>query len=410
MNSLAKDRTNRTARRAAWLTWAVTMALLLVGLWLTRLNRLAPERYLAEFILPVMLGGLAYATVGALITARRPANRIGLLLAVTGLSEGVMMNIHQYARYTLVTNPGAGLPGGELLAWLNIWIWVPQSALFVVFLPLLFPDGRLPSPRWRWALWLVIAALVALTFTVAITPGPIDNSLAEVQNPYVPAWSASVLPWLTPLAAALTLAALAVAVAAPVARLRRAVGGERQQMKWFAFAAGIMVLCYLIPIAYYYPVFTEETWLSGLLLTVGVPVVPVAVGMAVLRYRLYEIDFLIRRTLIYSALTVALALVYLASVLVLQQAFRTLTGSTSALAVVASTLLMAALFSPLRGRIQHTIDRLFYRQKYDAGRVLAEFSAQAAAEVDLERLSALLAQNIEQSIQPESVSIWMKKG
>jgi len=375
----------------------------------TRLNELTLYRYIAEFIPSSVLGSLAFATVGLLITVRRPDNRIGWLLSAAGFSAGLTVMIQQYARYSLVTRPG-WLPGGELLGWMNLWIWVPQTALFLFYLPLLFPTGSLPSPRWRWSLWVSGAAAAAVALMLAISPGAVDNSLPEVVNPYVPAWSAQVLTWLEPLSTALVLTGMAAAVAAPLTRMARAQGLERQQTRVFAFAAAVMALAFLIPIIINYPNFTEQTWLSGLLLTVGVPVLPIAVGMAVLRYRLYDIEIIVRRTLVYFTLSILLVLGYLASVILLQDVIQAVTGDDSSLAVVFSTLLMALLFNPLRARTQRVIDRLFYRQKYDPAHVLVDFSGAVRSEVDLDRLEEMLVEQVGEIMKPESIALWMVRG
>ena len=385
--------------------WALggTIALDVVCLVLTRLNRLTPERYVVEFIISSVLGSLSFVIVGALITLRRPDNRVGWLLSAAGFSTALTVTIQQLTRYTLVTRPGS-LPGAEFLGWLNLWLWVPQTALFLLYLPLLFPNGQLPSPRWRWAIWVSAAAVAAVVMVVAISPGPVDDSLPEVNNPYVPAWSAQVLPWLEPMAAALILITMAATAVAPLYRMAHTQGLERQQTRVFAIAAGVMSLAFLIPIIIYYP---NHTWLSGLMLTVGIPILPIGVGMAVLRYRLYDIDIIARRTLIYFLLSLLLVLGYYACVIVLQSFIRAVSGANNSVAVVISTLLMALLFNPLRLRTQRVIDRLFYRQKYDPSRVLSDFSGAVRSEVDLNRLAGMLVEQVEETMHPENVSLWM---
>jgi hypothetical protein len=281
--------------------------------------------------------------------------------------------------------------------------------LIVFALPLVFPDERLPSPRWRWVVWLVIAAAVSFSVTMATTSGAIDASLPEVINPYTPAGGQEPLPWLTPVTAVLLLAGMASAIAAQVVRLRSASGVERLQIKWFAYSTAVLVIAFLIPIIVYYPNFTSQTRLSGILLAVTFPLLPVAIGIAVLRYRLYNIDVIIRRTLIYTTLTGALAFIYVVSVVLLQSLLSTLTGANNTLAIVASTLAIAALFNPLRLRVQRFIDTLFFRKKVDARLLLESFSRAARSEVDLERLTGLLLADTDESMQPENLSLWMRK-
>lgn len=398
----------RTGRPAFWLITGAGLLLAGLTLALTALNGLTLERYVAEFILAGLTGGLAFTVVGALIAGGRLENAIGRLLAASGLAFLFTSVLHQYVRYALVTRPGV-LPFGEPAAWLNAWLWVPIVCSFLFFLPLYFPDGRLPSTAWRWAPWVSGLATLLFTVILAITPGPIDASLLEVSNPYAPAWAEDALRWLHPLALLTGGIGLAAAVGAPAARLRWASGIERQQIKWFAYAVALLAGAYLLPVALYFPDFTQSSLLSGLLLAAALPLVPLAVGFAVLRYRLYEIDVIIRRTLLYSALSAVLALIYLGAVLLFQSVIIALSGTTGDLAVVASTLLIAALFHPLRRGLQRLIDLRFYRGKVDPARVLASFSAAARSEVDLERISVMLLDSVEESLQPEFLSLWMVK-
>lgn len=400
---------NQTSlRKLAWPAWALTLLVLAATLLLSRLNRLPALRYFDEFILANILGALGFATVGSLIVSRRAGSKIGWLMCVAGLGTGLETLIHQYVRYAWVTRPGT-LPAPDWLAWLNFWLWVPIYTLIVFFLPLVFPDERLPSPRWRWAVWLFIAAGAAFSVTMATTSGAVDASLPEVMNPYVPPGGREPLPWLTPVTAVLLLAGMAAAIAAQVTRLRSASGVERLQVKWFAYSTAILVIAFLIPIAAYYPNFTSQTRLSGMLLAITFPLLPVAIGIAVLRYRLYNIDVIIRRTLVYTTLTGTLAFIYVASVVLLQSLLGALTKANNTLAIVASTLAIAALFNPLRLRVQRFIDTLFFRKKVDARLLLESFSRAARSEMDLERLTGLLLADINESMQPENLSLWMLK-
>lgn len=395
-------------RAAGWAT--LTAAVLTAGacLALAALNGPTLERFFAEYIVARVTCALTFAAAGALLSARRPENRIAWLMCAVGTGIGLSAVIQQYVWYTVVTRPGA-LPFGEPLAWLNDRAWLPLAILSIVSLLLIFPDGRLPSPRWRWAAWLGCAAALLQWMKGGLATGPAVASLLDVSSPYAPAWSAWLLAVIPPAANLLTLGSLAAALAAVVVRFHRARGIERQQMKWFAFAM-IVLLAALAPEAVYSTGFPRGAWLGGALLSIGLPALPAAVGVAILRYRLDEIDTLIRRTLVYSAVSAALALIYLAILLALQSLLVALTGATSDLAVILSTLAIFALFGPLRQRIRRLVDRRFYRAQYDSERVLERFSTVARDEVDLERLSEMLVRVVDTSLKVEGVSLWLGSG
>jgi hypothetical protein len=280
---------------------------------------------------------------------------------------------------------------------------------------LLFPDGRLLSRRWRPLAWLSGAVILLLSVGIMLAPGTLDN-LAGVRNPFgiegadwLAVGAYAVLP-LLPLCMLASAASL-------VLRYRRSGGEERQQIKWIAFAASVVVVLYAIAMiaSLVYP---EESWTTAgsvwwlNLLTYAVlasfTLVPIAVGIAVLKYRLYDIDLLINRALVYGSLTILLALVYFGGVVGLQAALRGITGQESTLAIVASTLAIAALFNPLRRRVQAFVDRRFYRRKYDAAKTLAAFNARLRDETDLDTLGRDLMGVVRDAIQPEHVSLWLR--
>jgi hypothetical protein len=273
-----------------------------------------------------------------------------------------------------------------------------------VYLALLFPDGRPPSFRWRYFAWLVGAVMVAGTVAVALWPETAAG-FDLTDNPLGIEVATDVLNPVETIMYALAL----VATISLLVRLRRSKGVERQQVKWFTYA--VVVLATSAIMAY---VVLESIgirwleWVSLVLVMVGVVGLPVAVGIAILRYRLYNIDLLINRTLVYGSLTVVLALVYSGSVVLFQELFRTLTGSDSQLAVVVSTLAIAAMFQPLRRRIQASIDRRFYRRKYDARKTLEAFSAKLREETDLDSLSGDLTGVVKETMQPTHVSLWLR--
>jgi hypothetical protein len=301
----------------------------------------------------------------------------------------------------------------------NQWLWVPTVGLLGIYLLLLFPDGRLPSRRWRPLAWLSGALLVLESLTEGLAPGPLENQ-GGVPNPF----GLEGLPWLTDAALVLLpllpLCILASALSLAL-RYRRSGGEQREQIKWITFAASVAGLLYLIAIVSPF-IFAPEILSGGdnlgspplwveLLFSVAVlsfAGVPVAIGFAVLRYRLYDIDLIINRALVYGSLTALLALVYLGGVLTAQAIFRTLTGEESQLAVVASTLVIAALFNPLRRHIQSFIDRRFYRRKYDAAKTLEAFSTKLRDETDLDALCGDLTSVVGETMQPAHVSLWLR--
>jgi hypothetical protein len=295
-------------------------------------------------------------------------------------------------------------------------MWAPALGLLGTYLLMLFPDGRLPSRRWHPLAWLSGAVIISVSLTNALRPGRLPD-LGGVPNPFgleeYP-WIANVTQGVTLL---LPLCVLASALSL-VLRFLRSGGEEREQIKWIAFAASFVSLVGLITVVSTFrfaPEFletagTQPLWLELLqdveqLSFAGVPVV---VGIAILRYRLYEIDLLINRTLVYGALTAILAALYFGGIVLLQRLFVALTGERSTLAVVASTLLIAALFNPLRRRIQSFIDRRFYRRKYDARKTLEAFSAKLRDETDLETLNDDLVGVVRQTMQPAHVSLWLR--
>jgi hypothetical protein len=269
---------------------------------------------------------------------------------------------------------------------------------------LLFPDGKLASGRWRPFAWFAAAAVVAGTLAAAFSPGPI-RGIEPIDNPLGIEGAPNLVVVLEALIFGLGLGA----AASMFARLRRASGVERQQLKWFAYAVAVLVggtiLTNVVSNAMGVGWLREVGYLPTIVGLVGWPV---AVGIAISRYRLYDIDILINRTLVYGSLTAALALVYFADIVLFQALLRALTGQESQLAVVVSTLAIAALFNPLRRRIQGFIDRSFYRRKYDTRKTLEAFSAKLRDETDLDALSNDLVGVVRETMQPAHVSLWLR--
>jgi hypothetical protein len=332
-----------------------------------------------------------------------PENPIGWLFCAIGLLWAVIHFIGEYAIYSLLAAPGS-LPAGELASWVYTWPWVLGLGL-IVFLGLLFPNGRLPSARWRWfARISAILTLVGMALA-AFSPGAIVVGLPAIHNPL----GIEGLPNAYKSVQVLMLVLIAVAVASLLMRRLYARGVERQQTKWFTYAAAVAASGAILNFIISEPL--DLVWLGRVghaLVLIGLAGMPIAMGIAITRYRLYEIDLIINRTLVYAALTAALVTLYFGGIVVLQRAFVILIGQQSTLAVVASTLLIAALFTPLRRRIQSFIDRHFYRSKYDARKTLEAFSATLRDETDLEALSDDLVGVVRETMQPAHVSVWLR--
>jgi multisubunit Na+/H+ antiporter MnhB subunit len=346
----------------------------------------------------------AFPTVGATIAARRPGNPIGWIFCLTGLSLGVAIFASGYAEYALVTQPDA-LPAGILAAWLGTWTWLPGIVLGPTFLLLLFPHGRLPSRRWRPVPWFSVGATALGVGVLMVLPwSSLDISL-PAENPFEIADAQTIEFAAFAVGIGAGMVSMALSVLALILRFRRSRGVERQQLKWFVYAGTLTVVLLFLPL---FPAFGV---VGSFLQVLAAPLLPAAAGVAILRHRLYDIDVLVNRTLVYGALTATLALVYLGGVATTQTVFRFLTEQDQQpqLAVVASTLLIAALFNPLRRRIQSFIDRRFYRSKYDARKTLEDFSTRLREETDLDGLTAELLEVTRQTMQPARVSLWLRR-
>ena len=384
--------TARISRRAAmWTAWslfALVLLILALGLILW-----SPDA--DSYLLFALISG-PFAVVGVLIASRRPSNPIGWLFLVFAVVAAIVAFADRYASYALVEHPGS-LPAAEWVAWLSSGIWHPAFGFFV-FSFLLFPDGRLPSTRWRPVAW-VAAANYFMGAVIGLLWGPLFGEFFPYAEPpfRLPGYGIADVAFGVFLL--LNFSLLVLSAVSLGLRLRRAAGVERQQLKWFVYAVALF--------AFVFPpsVFALG---DGRLIIFLLPLVPAAAGIAILKHRLYDIDVLINRTLVYGALTAMLAALYFGGVVVLQYALRATTGQESGLAVVASTLIIAALFNPLRRRIQGFIDRRFYRRKYDAARTLEVFSARLRDDTNLDRLGDDLVSVTWETVQPEHVSFWMR--
>jgi hypothetical protein len=406
----------RTAAWMAWSVWALCVALVASASLLEFFDPSVPPKDGSIVDVYIWIALLAYPTVGAIVASRRPKNLVGWILCGMGLLFGVGAFADAYAYYTL----GAGsdsLPGGMYMAWFSAeLLWLPGLLLGSALLVLLFPNGRLLSRSWRAVVWLAVggSAITALLF--ATSPGRI--SPYRISNPFgIEGNLRSILELLGRLGAAILLVCCVLAVISVFVRLQSAEGEERQQIKWFAYAAAVLLSTFFLglPLAGVIAAIGWG-WAEPIPFVIGVLAIPAAVGVAMLRYRLYDIDVVINRTLVYGALTALLAAGYVATImafqgissLVFQAPFRAFLGQESALATVAATLAMAALFNPLRRRLQSFIDRRFYRRKYDARKTLEAFSTKLRNDTDLDALSDDLVGVVRETMQPAHVSLWLR--
>jgi hypothetical protein len=409
-----------SVRTAAWLAWAlfgITVAVFAVGVVFATLSLIADPSRLAqsagEFL--TILPFFSFPVVGVLIASRRPRNWIGWICLITGLFWTGFFENDMSTRYELART--GSVQSSVPLDALTQADWVFPVGLLGIYMILLFPDGRLPSRRWRPFALFAGAVIVLINVSFVLAPGPLDEH-PGVQNPF----GLEQFPWISGAVMVMVLMlplCILVSAFSLVLRYRRSNGEMREQIKWLAFAGSFVGLTYLVTLVSgllfspdsYITNGTPPLWvsLSQQLSYVSFASVPIAIGFAVLKYRLYDIEIIINRALVYGPLTATLVLTYVVGVVSLQYAFRALTGSESQLAIVASTLAIAALFNPMRHRIQDFIDRRFYRGKYDARKTLEAFAVKLRDETNLQALSAELVKAVRETMEPERVSLWLRE-
>lgn len=396
-------KSSRAVSRLAWALCAVILVATVAGALLESRLRPAGNALPAMTTLTTSAAFVVYGVTGALIASRQPRNTIGWLLLLEGALAFVWpLDIYFNSLVQPPAEPSVWFMVG-LWSWGWGWLWLIFPILFI---PLFFPTGRPPSPQWRWliVMGLGLCAFFIL-FLTTMREWTALNEKWTLTNPIgIQDLAFPMAPWTV-----LLLSFAALSVTSLFVRYRRAPAVERGQIKWLLYAAGLFLLIYSTAF-----MFSDSTGVAqellSLLLRLGILTFPIAITIAILRYRLYDIDVVIRKTLVYTAVTALLALVYFGSVILLQRVLGALTGiAQSPLAVVISTLAIAALFTPLRRRIQDAIDRRFYRRKYDAQRVLARFAVTARDETDLDALTGELAQVVQETLQPEGVSVWLRE-
>ena len=400
-------------RSASWLAWSLctlSLALTAVSYLVIALNLSLDAPVYFYWLEPTTIA-IGYSVIGAIIASRLPKHPIGWMCCAIGLTGAVEHFSSEYAIYALVAHQQA-LAGGKVMLWMSNWVWILMFGL-IVYLILLFPNGRLPNSRWRWFAWFSVALTLLAATLMAFSPDVALDVLRSSGNPHISFLNPlgiEGLPNLYRPVQTLVLAMGLVGAASVVVGRRGARGIERQQIKWLLYASAIFFVGNVLKNTVFSPLggVSWGLWVGYLLVAVGGLGGPIAIGIAILRYHLYEIDTLINRTLVYGSLTATLVALYFCGIVVLQRLFVLLTGEQSTLAVVASTLLIAALFNPLRRRIQSFIDRRFYRRKYDARKTLEAFSAKLRDETDLEALNAELAKVVKETMQPTHVSLWLR--
>ena len=346
---------------------------------------------------------VAFPVVGAVVATRAPHKPLGWIFIIIGLSQGLVGSTNEYAVFALWTRPGS-LPAGAFMAWITSWVWGPGTGLLLTYLLLLFPNGRLPSPRWRPVAWLSAVPITLVCGPMAVLNWPL-RGLALVQPGETSAPEPGALAIIGAAMAGLLILCGLASVVALVLRFRRSSGVERQQLKWFVYAGAITFISWwasdqLVTRNLQLPI-------AGLLFALVAAAIPVASGIAILRYHLYDIDRLINRTLVYGLLTALLGGVYAGMVLALGQLFGRIGSRPPSWAVAGATLAAAALVQPARRRIQTTVDRRFNRRRYDAARTVEAFSIRLRDQTDLETLSAELLAVVDTTVQPTQTSLWL---
>jgi hypothetical protein len=396
----------RGAARIAWSLCGIAVLLAALGVVFSILDRNVPNQDEFGVLFDTLLGTalLAFPVVGALIVSRQPGNSIGWLFCAVGLPFGLSGVAHGWAVHTLFQDPGA-LPGAEAAAWLADWLFVPPLFAVPPLLFLLFPYGRPLTPRWRPVVWLVATAICATTLGSALAPGTLaERPFRQVENPVGIQGAGTILDVVSGVGFIALFAAIVLAAASLVLRFRRARGEERQQLKWFASTGALFAIACIAALS---PWMGSSDTIGQLLILLAFACIPVGAGVAILKYRLYDVDVVINRALVYGALTATLVGAYVGSVLLLQLALSPLTEQSD-LAIAGSTLAVAALVRPLRGRIQQLVDRRFYRRRYDATRTLEGFGARLREEVDLDALAGDLREVVRDTMQPAHVSLWIR--
>jgi hypothetical protein len=394
-------------RRLAWSLWSLCVALAVVSLTFLALNgSTTHSNTIGEPVVDALFGllYLVFPSVGLAIALRQPRNAIGWLFLAGGLGAQLEDAALGYATFTLLEEPGA-LPGGPTAGLIADVVWIPTMAAGISLLLLLFPTGRPPSRPWNLLVWVVALAVSVYVVGTLLNPGPL-YFFEDVRNPLGVEAGEEVIGPVVDLVGGPFLLTTVAAVVALILRFRRSSGVEREQLKWLVYTAAVLVaFTPLMVLTGDQEVEVAGVLVSDFLYGLMIGAIPLAVGAAILRHRLYDIDVVIRRTLVYGGLTATLAGAYVGSVLLLQL----LLSPDSDLAIAGSTLAVAALFRPLRSRIQELVDRRFFRSRYDAARTMEGFGVRLRDEVELESVSGELLTVAVDTMQPAHVSLWLRE-
>ena len=390
--------------------FVATLGLSLVAIVLILLGRSADVGPIFGFRGFAVLFALTFGTLGVLINTRVPGNRIGYLFAILGLASAVQDVVAAYVVYAILVSRGS-LPWGTALAWVVTWNWVPLAGIGTSFLVLLFPTGHLPSPRWRPVAWLAAAGIIVTSLALALTPGPIMNA-SYVDNPLGWQDAAAQILRLAQVGFVVLIAAILLSALSMVVRFRRAVGVERAQLKWLmsaAIFAGIVMAGpgTMANAAMTGTMLTNATKAGELLTILAILSIPLAAGVAILRYHLYEIDRIVSRTIAYAAVTGILTVVFVTVIIGLQAVLAAVT-SGPAVSVAVSTLVVLAIFQPVLRRVRDTVDRRFDRARYDAERTVGAFSERLRQEVDLGTVMTDLSDTTRTALAPAALGVWLR--
>ena len=393
----------RTRLRAA-VVWSVIGALLVLSCMCVAIPAQEKQPTWALLLFTTMAATLGI--VGALIVTRQPRNTVGWILWVTAVATFVSTMSSAYANFA-VTSEGSGLPGATLVAWLAPIGFFPSLTAIVTFIPLLFPDGRYLSRRWRW---VGVGGVVVVGLGLAgslLAPGPLQD-YPTIVNP-VGLAPVGAIRWLVDGANAVGFLLLAIlAIGSAFVRYRRGRGVERTQLRWFGAAAGLTVSLLVLTVILQVAGLSDDAWgLAFLGALISLTLIPVAIGVAILRYRLYEIDRLISRTIGWALVTGVLLGVFAAVVVTLQTVFAQLADESS-LAVAASTLVAFALFQPVRRRVQRVVDRRFDRARYDGEQTTQAFARLVREQVEIDALARDLRAAVDGAMRPEGLSLWLR--
>jgi hypothetical protein len=396
------------SRVAAWLAWtlvALSVALLVGGLVLSRAasSTVADLQFGGETksasAVADLVTLLIFSVVGAVVGSRQPRNTIGWLFCGVGVAVGLNSFAGDYAEFWLASGFGPRSLG-ETAAWFSSWLWILLVSC-PIFLLLLFPDGRPPSPRWRPVAWCATLGITGFGLSLALGAGPLED-FPRIVNPY--GVDSPIVGMVGVAAGIVAIGSMVASAVSLIVRLRRAEGAQRQQVKWLAYGGAMVVGTILVGGV----VTIWSVNVSIVVMNVALLGLPVFTGIAIVKHRLYDIDIVINRTLVYGTLSVTLAALYLGGVAATQAVLGAITNQEQTqLAVVASTLAIAALFNPLRRRIQSFIDRSFYRRKYDARKTLEGFSMKLRDHTDLAALRGDLVGVVRETMQPAHVSLWL---